>query len=120
VEEVGRVGVPDACRPFRKLFRSLKLYLYFDLDLVILVMSRLTLIVAATSTNGIGKGGQLPWRLPKEMAYFAKVTSAAPEGKTNAVIMGRNTWESIPPKFKPLQRRTNIVLSRNKDLDLYA
>ena len=82
-------------------------------------MSRLTLIVAATSTNGIGKGGQLPWRLPREMAYFAKVTSAAPEGKTNAVIMGRNTWESIPPKFKPLQKRTNVVLSRNKDLDLY-
>ena len=83
-------------------------------------MSRLTLIVAATSTNGIGKGGQLPWRLPKEMAYFAKVTSTAPEGKTNAVIMGRNTWESIPPKFQPLQRRANIVVSRNKDLDLYV
>ena len=83
-------------------------------------MSRLTLIVAATSTNGIGKGGQLPWRLPKEMAYFAKVTSAAPEGKTNAVIMGRNTWGSIPPKFRPLQRRTNVVLSRDKDLDLYV
>jgi len=81
-------------------------------------MSRLTLIVAATSTNGIGKGGQLSWRLPKEMAYFAKVTSAAPEGKTNAVIMGRKTWESIPPKFKPLQKRANIVISRNKDLDL--
>jgi len=81
-------------------------------------MSRLTLIVAATSTNGIGKGGQLPWRLPKEMAYFAKVTSAAPEGKTNVVVMGRNTWESIPPKFRPLQKRANIVVSRNKDLDL--
>ena len=86
--------------------------------LAVFSMSRLTIIVAATSTNGIGKGGQLPWRLPKEMAYFAKVTNAAPEGKTNAVIMGRNTWESIPPKFQPLQKRTNIVLSRNKDLDL--
>lgn len=86
--------------------------------LAVFSMSRLTIIVAATSTNGIGKGGQLPWRLPKEMAYFAKVTSAAPEGKTNAVIMGRNTWESIPPKFQPLQKRANIVLSRNKDLDL--
>jgi len=81
-------------------------------------MSRLTLIVAATSTNGIGKRGQLPWRLPKEMAYFAKVTSAAPDGKTNVVIMGRNTWESIPSRFKPLQKRANIVISRNKDLDL--
>jgi len=34
--------------------------------------------------------------------------------------MGRNTWGSIPPKFRPLQRRTNVVLSRNKDLDLYV
>ena len=83
-------------------------------------MSRLTLIVAATSTNGIGKGGQLPWKLPKEMSYFAKVTSAAPGGKKNTVIMGRHTWESIPPKFRPLQKRANIVVSRNKDLDLYV
>jgi len=81
-------------------------------------MSRLTLIVAATSANGIGKGGQLPWRLSKEMGYFARVTSTAPEGKTNAVIMGRNTWESIPPKFRPLQKRANIVVSRNKNLEL--
>lgn len=96
----------------------------FDLDQYILLspisMSRLTLIVAATSTNGIGKGGKLPWRLPKEMSYFAKVTIAAPEGKMNTVIMGRNTWESIPPRFKPLQKRANIVISRNKDLDLYV
>ena len=83
-------------------------------------MSRLTLIVAATSTNGIGKGGRLPWRLSKEITYFAKVTTAAPEGKTNAVIMGRNTWKSIPSKFRPLQKRVNIVLSRNKDLELYV
>lgn len=83
-------------------------------------MSRLTVVVAATSANGIGKGGQLPWRLPKEMAYFAKVTSAAPEGKTNAVVMGRNTWDSIPPKFRPLQKRTNVVISHNKNLDLYV
>jgi len=94
--------------------RSLEKYL------VVPTMSRLTLIVAATSTNGIGKGGQLPWRLPKEMAYFARVTTTAPEGKKNAVIMGRNTWESIPYKFKPLQKRVNIVVSRNKDLDLYV
>jgi dihydrofolate reductase len=116
MEEVGRVGV----RKSRLFHREC-----FDLDQYILLcsvfaMSRLTLIVAATSTNGIGKGGQLPWRLPKEMSYFAKVTSAAPDGKTNAVIMGRNTWESIPPRFRPLQNRANIVISHNKHLDLYV
>jgi dihydrofolate reductase len=81
-------------------------------------MSRLTIIVAATRTNGIGKNGSLPWRLPKEMAYFAKVTSAAPESDINAVIMGRNTWESIPDRFRPLKNRVNIVISRNQDYEM--
>jgi len=74
-------------------------------------MSRLTLIVAATKANGIGQDSRLPWHLPREMAYFARVTSAAPEGYMNAVIMGRNTWESIPRKFRPLPKRMNIVIS---------
>jgi len=81
-------------------------------------MSRLTLIVAATKSNAIGQNGRLPWRLPKEMAYFAQVTSTAPEGHANAVIMGRNTWESIPQRFRPLKKRVNIVISRNKDYQL--
>lgn len=81
-------------------------------------MSRLTLIVAATKSNGIGQNGQLPWRLPKEMKYFAQATSNGPEGKENAVIMGRKTWESIPPKSKPLSKRINIVVSRNPNYNL--
>ncbi|KAF7339488.1 hypothetical protein MSAN_02163100 [Mycena sanguinolenta] len=81
-------------------------------------MSRLTIIVAATKSNGIGQNSQLPWRLSKEMAYFARVTSNAPEGASNAVIMGRNTWESIPTKFRPLKDRVNIVVSRNPSYDV--
>ncbi|KAF9056608.1 dihydrofolate reductase-like domain-containing protein [Panaeolus papilionaceus] len=81
-------------------------------------MSRLTIIVAATKANGIGVNARLPWRLPKEMKYFAQVTSHAPEGQQNAVIMGRNTWESIPQKFRPLPKRTNIVISRNTNYAL--
>ena len=80
-------------------------------------MTRLTLIVAATKSNGIGQNGRLPWRLPQEMAYFARVTSNAPEGKRNAVVMGRNTWESIPTKFRPLPRRLNLVISRKSDYE---
>ncbi|KAJ8522548.1 hypothetical protein ONZ45_g861 [Pleurotus djamor] len=76
-------------------------------------MSPFALIVAATKQNGIGVKGKLPWRLPKEMAYFAQVTTLAPENSVNAVIMGRNTWESIPKKFRPLPKRTNYVLSKN-------
>lgn len=81
-------------------------------------MSRLTIIVAATKSNGIGQNGHLPWKLSKELKYFARVTSDAPEGKQNAVIMGRNTWESIPTKFRPLPKRLNIVLSHSPDYDL--
>ena len=81
-------------------------------------MSRYTIIVAATKANGIGANGRLPWRLSKEMKYFAQVTSAAPEGKQNVVVMGRNTWESIPPRFRPLAKRLNIVISSNKQYKL--
>lgn len=52
------------------------------------------------------------------MAYFARVTSTAPEGRKNAVIMGRKTWESIPANFRPLSKRLNVVISRNKDYEL--
>ncbi|SCW03377.1 LAFE_0G09076g1_1 [Lachancea fermentati] len=62
---------------------------------------------------GIGCNGALPWRLPREMANFKRITSAtfAP-GNRNAVVMGRKTWQSIPPKFRPLPGRANVVVSR--------
>lgn len=71
------------------------------------------LIAAVDSRGGIGKGGTLPWRLPEDLAYFQKVTKGS--GK-NAVIMGRATLESLPPRDAPLPRkalsgRLNIVLS---------
>ena len=81
-------------------------------------MTKLTVIVAATVSNGIGQSSRLPWRLPQEMAYFARVTSNAPDGTKNAVIMGRKTWESIPTKFRPLKDRINAVISRNQDYAL--
>ncbi|EON68310.1 dihydrofolate reductase [Coniosporium apollinis CBS 100218] len=78
--------------------------------------SQLTLIVAATQNLGIGKNGTLPWpSLKSEMAYFARVTKrpphSSPPGTKNAVIMGRKTWESIPPKFRPLRDRVNVVVT---------
>ncbi|KNZ77443.1 Dihydrofolate reductase [Termitomyces sp. J132] len=83
-------------------------------------MLRLTIIVAATKSNGIGQNAGLPWRLPREMKYFAQVTTAGPEGTTNAVLMGRNTWESIPEKHRPLSGRVNLVTSRNADYVLQS
>ncbi|KAI0527801.1 dihydrofolate reductase-like domain-containing protein [Xylaria bambusicola] len=82
----------------------------------------LTLVVAATRNMGIGRNGTLPWTgLKKEMAYFARVTKRLPSvlnqpsssHAMNAVIMGRKTWDSIPPKFRPLKGRLNIVISRS-------
>lgn len=83
----------------------------------------LTLIVATTPSLGIGKGGGLPWpMLKKEMAYFARVTKRVPSPTSattpslhicNAVIMGRKTWDSIPPRFRPLKDRLNVVISRS-------
>ena len=63
----------------------------------------LSLIVATTKNNVIGKDNQMPWHLPADLAWFRKNTTGKP------VIMGRKTFESIG---RPLPKRTNIVLSR--------
>lgn len=53
----------------------------------------------------IGRGGTLPWHLPEDLAHFRAVTRGHP------VIMGRTTWESLPPRFRPLPGRDNLVLT---------
>jgi dihydrofolate reductase len=63
----------------------------------------LSLIVAATTNNVIGKNNDLPWRLPNDMKYFKNTTWGMP------VIMGRKTFESMT---EPLAGRTNIVITR--------
>jgi len=71
------------------------------------------LIVAVSKNGGIGHKGHLPWRLKKEMEYFNQMTTQVNrEGAQNAVIMGRNTWQSIPAKFRPLKGRINVVISK--------
>ncbi len=70
------------------------------------------IIVAHDLNYGIGIHNQIPWHLPVDMSYFKDVTTSAQNGKKNAVIMGRKTWESIPEKFRPLPNRFNIVLSK--------
>jgi len=73
-------------------------------------------VVAAACKNsrGIGRAGSLPWRLRADMAYFKRLTvSTESPLKTNAVIMGRKTWESIPAKMRPLPDRINVVVSGN-------
>ena len=79
---------------------------------------RVNSIVAVSLNNGIGKNGDLPWRLPKEMKHFAKITSmTANPAMQNAIVMGRKTWLSIPEKRRPLANRLNVVLSKTLTLD---
>ena len=78
------------------------------------------IVVAMTQSRGIGSKGGMPWHLPTDMQYFKQLTSTTKAAGSkfedadsqNAVIMGRNTWESIPPKFRPLRGRINVVISR--------
>lgn len=73
-------------------------------------------IAAACRSNGIGNKGSLPWRLKQEMAFFTRITSHTEDReKKNAVVMGRKTWESIPVKYRPLEKRVNVVLSARLD-----
>lgn len=66
--------------------------------------SKLAIVVAMDSQNGIGINNQLPWHLPEDLAHFKRVTSGHP------ILMGRKTFESIG---RPLPNRRNIVISRD-------
>jgi dihydrofolate reductase len=65
----------------------------------------ISLIVAASDNQVIGKNNQLLWHLPDDMRYFKNMTWGMP------VVMGRRTFESIGNK--PLPGRFNIIISRN-------
>ena len=67
---------------------------------------RLNLIYAQAQNGVIGINNSLPWHLPQDLAHFKAHTTGCP------VIMGRKTWDSLPPKFRPLPGRTNIVITR--------
>ncbi|MGI5346847.1 dihydrofolate reductase [Streptomyces sp. CA-250714] len=65
------------------------------------------LIWAQTLNGVIGAGNAIPWRLPEDMAHFKATTLGHP------VVMGRKTWDSLPPRFRPLSGRRNIVVTRD-------
>ncbi len=69
----------------------------------------LTLIVAAAENQVIGRNGELPWRLPADLQWFKRHTLGHP------ILMGRKTWDSLG---RPLPGRSNLVISRQADLQL--
>ncbi|MDP2586886.1 MAG: dihydrofolate reductase [Candidatus Komeilibacteria bacterium] len=74
-----------------------------------------SIIAAADEKLGIGINNRLPWDLKADLKHFSAITIG---NKNNAVIMGLNTWKSLPEKFRPLRNRLNIVLSKEKYDDL--
>jgi dihydrofolate reductase len=72
------------------------------------------ILVAYDQNRAIGAHDDLPWgrSLPGDLAMFKRVTLGS------SVIMGRKTFESLPPRFRPLPDRENIVLTRNPDFDV--
>ena len=69
--------------------------------------ARLHLIYARAANGVIGRDNALPWHLPEDLAHFKRTTLGCP------VIMGRKTWDSLPPRFRPLPGRLNIVVTRD-------
>lgn len=77
-------------------------------------MNSLNVIFAHDLEMGFGKKHTLPWRIPEDMAFFSATTKGdPPEGKQNAVIMGRKTFMSLPEKYRPLPDRINLILTRD-------
>ena len=64
-------------------------------------------IVAMDSERVIGVDGTIPWHLPADLKRFAALTTG------HTVLMGRKTFDSLPPKYRPLPKRTNVVVSRS-------
>lgn len=65
------------------------------------------LIWAQARDGVIGAHNGIPWRLPEDMAHFKATTLGHP------VVMGRRTWDSLPPRFRPLPGRRNVVVTRD-------
>jgi len=70
-------------------------------------------MIAAVAANGvIGKDNDLVWSLPDDMKYFMNTT------KNHFIVLGRKNYESLPPKFRPLPNRTNVVITRQPAFQL--
>lgn len=71
--------------------------------------ARIGLIWAEAEGSVIGRDGGMPWHVPEDLAHFKELTSGAP------VVMGRGTWDSLDPRWRPLPGRRNIVITRRSD-----
>lgn len=68
---------------------------------------KLALIAAVARNGAIGRDNNLLWKEPADQKHFAATT------RGHAVVMGRKTWDSLPPRFRPLPGRRNVVVTRS-------
>lgn len=74
------------------------------------------IIAAVDNDLGIGRDGDLAWHFKKELKHFSSTTKTTLDAaKQNMIVMGRTTWESLPPTFRPLPGRVNAVLTRQPE-----
>lgn len=82
-------------------------------------MMPLNIVVAMDQSRGIGRGGTLPWHLKGDLRHFRELTTTTRhKDRRNVVIMGRKTWDSLPPSSQPLPGRINMVITHNELLEL--
>tara|TARA_B100000900_G_scaffold399639_1_gene402376 strand:+ start:6924 stop:8411 length:1488 start_codon:yes stop_codon:yes gene_type:complete len=75
---------------------------------------KLNLIYCKNNQGVIGYNNDLLFNIPEDMKYFKNITTQEYiKGHKNIVIMGYNTWKSIPDKYKPLPNRINIIITKN-------
>ena len=67
------------------------------------------LIWAQAEGGVIGRDGGMPWHVPEDLAHFKQLTLGSP------VVMGRGTWDSLDPRWRPLPGRRNIVITRQSE-----
>jgi dihydrofolate reductase len=77
----------------------------------------MNIIVAHCKNRGIGFKNKLPWELSADLERFKQLTIG---NGNNAVIMGRNTWRSLPSRYKPLPKRENIVLTTEIEKPVFS
>ena len=74
---------------------------------------RISTLACINWNRAIGINNGLLYNLKKDMNWFQKMTINSDLNKKNAIIMGSNTYLSIPKKFRPLDQRLNIIISKN-------
>jgi len=70
----------------------------------------ISIIAAIGKNRELGKDNKLLWHIPDDFKRFKDLTSG------HIVIMGRKTYESLPENFRPLPKRINIVITKNKNV----